>query len=461
MRTTTTESVTSTTSPPLLETHHAEVVVVGDSIAGIGVVQALLELGVDVILVPETFYAGGQASAAGVSSMDEQDGQGRMASRDVWPYSALVDTYRDSRHEADEIYGLPYYGRDNPASNFDSFGPTPLDVKIWLETVIADAPVVDFGVDGVLQHPNGVVYGIENAEGDQILATHVVDATEFQDLYPLVDGLEWEVASCVQNTTWTAVRHVDSTLYPPPEAVDQMREYHGSIVDDWINSFREQVQEEGYDFTTWGEFQQRPWTVRKEWGYREVAHGYSHINNNATDHPMTSGAIKDPLVRERTLLEAKARTYLYLWYQRYSLGLEARGIATDLGYQDVDQYLWHPGIPDEIEKHFAPIPYVREARTLSNPVMTWEDIKERDQVTEAEGFLWGYMADAHGCGAGDQSSGYGWFPVGTDTFDSGVPGFWPGMLRGSRVDAVVASSVRMQPAEYIGGYLLGEMIAGK
>ena len=71
------------------------------------------------------------------------------------------------------------------------------------------------------------------------------------------------------------------------------------------------------------------------------------------------------------------------------------------------------------------------------------------------------MADSHGCTSlpDETSSGYGLFEMATEIFmQDEVPGFWPGMARGARVDAVVASSVRMQPSEYIGGYFVGALI---
>lgn len=455
--TSTLPATTTTTYVPF--TISADAVVVGDSLAAAGVLLALQERGVDVLWIPETGYTGGQASAAGVSSMDEQDVSG-LLSRDVWPYSGMVDALRETRRGPDENAGVPYFGRDR---RFQEFGPTPLEVREYLDAQLVDVPRIEFDVVEVLSWDRGII-GVADVPGNIILTNNLVDATEFQDLYPLVEGLSWEVPQCVQNTTWTAVRHEDSTTYPGYWDDESVRAAYGDdVVDGWLDGFRSQVTVDGRPFfeqwDDWGP----PWSPYMEWQYRAVASNYSHVNNNGTDHGMTPEAITDEAVREVTLLAAKDKMFLWLWYQRWELGVEGFGIATDLGYQDVDQAYWSDVIPDDFEELFTPYPYVRQGRTLSDPVMTWETIKVRGEVREdATGLLWGYMADSHGCTSlsDETSSGYGLFEMVPEIFvQDEVPGFWPGMARGARVDAVVASSVRMQPSEYIGGYFVGTLIA--
>ncbi len=453
---TTTQPSVTTTTEALTWTVETDVLVVGDSIAAAGVLQAIGDE-LDVLWIPETGYTGGQAAAAGVSSMDEQDVMG-IVSRDVIPYSGLVDAYRSSRHEADVEYGRPYFGNSR---GYPEYGPSPLEVRDYLDGVLADVEQIEFTVADVLQEGN-VLTGVIDADGNVIIAATVVDATEFQDLYPMIEGLSWEVAECVQNTTWTVVRQEDSTVYPRPDAGDGVRAVYGDEkVDGWLEEFRAKVSLDGRsEFEGWGKFG-GVWSPEMEWEYRAVSNGYSHVNNNGSDSPMTAKAITDIEVREAVLLEAKARMFLFMWYQRYELGVDGHGFATDLGYQDVDQLYWSDAIPDELEKLFTPFPYIREARTLSDPVLIWSDIKERDHVgiPEGDGLAWGYRADSHGCGAKEQSSGYGLFIMGYDIFvQDEIVGFYPAMARGARVDAVVASSVRMQPSEYIGGFMVGELI---
>ena len=83
-------------------------------------------------------------------------------------------------------------------------------------------------------------------DGIEYTAAVVIDATEFSDLYPLVDGLDYEVgdpAGCVQDTTWLAIR----SWYPngrprpngaPQDAIAQIYSVYGSESDRWLDHFR-------------------------------------------------------------------------------------------------------------------------------------------------------------------------------------------------------------------------------
>ena len=119
-----------------------------------------------------------------------------------------------------------------------------------------------------------------------------------------------------------------------------------------------------------------------------------------------------------------------------------------------------PSIPNSFEQQFPPIPYVREARRLANPVMTWEDIRTRGIVAESSALARANGTDSHGCPVlPEQGSGYGMFGVDPGVFvQNEVSGFFPAVLRAARVDWIVASSVRMQPSEYAGGYAVGKLI---
>lgn len=443
-----------------------DVIVVGDSIAGAGVVQGLIENSdLTIGWITETGYVGGQASAAGVSAMDDADGAG-IQSRTVYPNSALVNTYRNSPHGPDPEYGNPmWHGHRNLGQ---AWGPNPLEVKTFLTnaTTHPNVTIITGFTPTAIHTRRGTITSITN--GQRILTTtQLVDATEFQDLYPLIPNLNWTIPNCIQDTTWVAVRHEDSTLYPAFRDIDRVRTVYGDEwVDEILTHYRSKITVDGLDEWQGWDGLEPPFTPSFEWGYREVSGGYSSLNW-FNDHPMTPLAVTDPATREATLAAAKTRTFVLLWYLRWELGETTHGLATDLGYQHVPQTVNAAAIPDNIERFFPPAPYIRQARTLTDPVMTWQDIHTRaraPQQIEAlpEGFMqWGYMSDSHGCTDPDQSSPHGLFSVPSDVFiPSDVEGFWPGMLRGARVDAVVASTLRMQPSEYIGGYHVAELIIG-
>lgn len=456
-------TVSSTTTTTLPE-REFDVVVVGDSIGGAGVVQALVESELSVLWIPETGYIGGQATAAGVSAMDDTDSAGYWV-RNQEPYAGLVDSYRSVRSGDDQEYGLAGFARYR--GTYDMYAPNAPEVRIYLESVTAGSNVVteEFEVSDVLVEDHKVV-GITNGS-ETIRARHVVDATEFQDLYPMVAGLKYETPSCIQDTTWLVPRHQDSTLYPAESAIEAVRSAYPQT-DQWLEYFSQKIPAVGGvdSWEGWDGLAVKPWSHDFEWSYRETSGGYTSLNH-FNDSRMLPEAITDNSVREKLLLEAKVKTFVQLWYIRWELGIKDHGIATDFGYDAIDQMYWSDVIPDSIEKFFAPIPYIRQGRTLANPVMTWDTIQERLKHSDAAPLvesaddymlLWGYFADSHGCDAGEKGSSFGLFPVTDEILYSNVQGFWPGMLRGSRVDEIVASSLRMQPSEYIGGYNVGSLI---
>jgi hypothetical protein len=81
-------------------------------------------------------------------------------------------------------------------------------------------------------------------------------------------------------------------------------------------------------------------------------------------------------------------------------------------------------------------------------------------VAEGSASAWANDTDSHGYPILlEQGSGYGRFGVDPGVFvQNEVSGFLPALLRAARIDWIVASSVRMQPSEYAGGYAAGKLI---
>ncbi|MEA3511866.1 MAG: FAD-dependent oxidoreductase, partial [Actinomycetota bacterium] len=273
--------------------------------------------------------------------------------------------------------------------------------------------------------------------------------------------LSWDVSSCVQDATWSVVRESDSRMFPPADAEATLRAVYGDdVIRQWIAGFEQRVSLDGIStFTSWSDVAARTWSPTFEWEYRRLAGGLSSVNHVGVNHPMTREAIIDPRVRESTLIAVKDKAYLYIWWEHHVLGVN-NGIATTQGFEGAIQMVDSPSIPNDVEQHFPPIPYVREARRLSNSVMTWEDIRVRGTVAEGSAFAWGNGTDSHGCPIPrEQASSYGVFGVDPGVFvQDDVSGFYPAMARAARVDWIVASSVRMQPSEYAGGYAVGNLI---
>ena len=207
---TTSPTTTQTTVPSV---SNYDVVVVGDGLGGATAAIAAARLGANVALLSPINYLGGQAGAAGVSTMDE--GSNHFVLRRSGIYGEL----------ATHVQSL--YGPDVGDCYFieDSLCPEPLVVDGFLRGVLTNSGVDIIPIttlDDVLQE-NGKVNGVV-AGGSTYNAEVVVDATEFSDLYPLVDGLNYEVGGadgCVQDTTWLAIR----AFYPisPGESSDATR----------------------------------------------------------------------------------------------------------------------------------------------------------------------------------------------------------------------------------------------
>jgi hypothetical protein len=161
---------------------------------------------------------------------------------------------------------------------------------------------------------------------------------------------------------------------------------------------------------------------------------------------------------------AKQRSYALLYYIQQVFGSANWSIDNDQGFDALAITQNDPEIPDSIEKHFPPTPYIRESRihlrgsgaTLTYSVMGGS----AKQTSVTNNILNGwYSTDFHqGCGV--PSPGVGWYKV---PFESAIPkttqGFLVAIPRMWDVDANVASSIRMHPYEVAGGQAIGA-IAG-
>ncbi|HEX5721408.1 MAG TPA: FAD-dependent oxidoreductase, partial [Acidimicrobiia bacterium] len=215
---TTTVPTTATTSPPSVLTY--DVVVVGDGLGGASAATAAARLGANVALLSPIGYLGGQAGAAGVSTMDE--GSNHFVQRRSGIYGELATSAQ------------ALYGPDVGDCYFieDSMCPEPIFIDGFFRGLVtqAGADVVSMStVTDVLQDGTSVTGVV--ADGSTYNAEVVIDATEFSDLYPMIEGLDYEVGStagCLQDTTWLAIRAWYSTpvvpeLFPAESVAQDLR----------------------------------------------------------------------------------------------------------------------------------------------------------------------------------------------------------------------------------------------
>ena len=488
--TTTTDDVTTTTTtipgpttptsgfPPTTigipppQAFDYDIVVVGDGLGGLGVAVTAARLGANVALLSEYAYLGGQAGSAGVSTMDE--GSNHSVLRRSGMYGELA-AFVQAIYPAGET-GDCYFVDD-------SLCPEPYFVDQFFRGALSDAGVDVHNIaelDGVLQVGNKVTGVL--ADGSTYNAAVVVDATEFSDLYPLVSGLAYELGSetgCVQDTTWLAIRswypsNPPEDLVPPREAAQQLFDVYGTEFDSWLESFRGSVLDVPDRGTTGPGI--TPWDVATETQYRALAdrRDYSTTDgvpsitrtgvNYANDYALSLAAIEIPATRISEFTAAIDKTYAYLWYLRWELGVTDWGIDTTQGYSAGQRMLWSPQIPDAIEVHMPLAPYVREGRRLAGV----ELLTSADLSNDVRGFhrfdnsvmLGGYFSDFHGCTEPESGAGFGLFEVPMGVFiPATIDGFMPGMARSASVARSAAAAVRTQPEEIWSGQAVGIIAA--
>ncbi|HKY48052.1 MAG TPA: FAD-dependent oxidoreductase, partial [Acidimicrobiia bacterium] len=426
-------STTASTEPPITTTSvtqpgqkEYDVIVVGDGMGGATAATVAARLGADTLLLSPIGYLGGQAGAAGVSTMDE--GGNRYVLRRAGVYKELVS------------YAQFKYGTGNVGDCYfidDPLCPEPLAVDEFFRSTLGveGVDIVPAGdITGVLQEGNRVTGVV--VDGIEYRAAVVIDATEFSDLYPLIDGLRYEVgdpAGCVQDTTWLAIRswypygQTPPQLVPPQDAMAQLYAIYGSESDRWLDHFRgEVVGNTGRPLGSGPTV--LPWDLDTETAYRALAEGRQEIPlipeapsitktgvNYANDSNVSVAAIEDPVIRQQEFRRALHVTYAFLWYLRWELGLADWGVANDMEFSKGTRMLWDDLIPDDLEANLPPFPYIREGRRLVadynlGAADLADSVRERHRFDDAV-MLGGYFTDFHGCPPTDEISGYGLFEV--------------------------------------------------
>jgi hypothetical protein len=365
----------------------------------------------------------------------------------------------------------------------DSMCPEPVFIDGFFRGIVtqagADLRPMSMASE-VLQDGNKVTGVV--VDGITYNAEVVIDGTEFSDLYPLVDGLNYEVGSdagCVQDTTWLAIRAWYSTpvvpeLIPAESVAQDLRNLYGGELDQWLEEFRTSVvlapdrEPDGP-----GVF---PWSIETETRYRALADRRELSSSNpvpevtrtgvnyANDYPLASAAIEDPGVREAEFRTALHKTYAFLWYLRWELGVTDWGVDSFQDYGRAQRLLWDDLIPDALERNLPPHPYVREGRRMA----TVQTLAPEDLANEVRGLhrfddsvmLGGYFSDFHGCLEEGAGQGFGLFEVPMGVFiPETIDGFMPGMARAAGVSRLAASAVRTQPEEIWSGEAIGIIAA--
>jgi hypothetical protein len=382
-----------------------DIVVAGAGTGGLGTALQAARLGARVLLLEETDWIGGQAAAAGVTSMDEDGVYGTYPVRERGLYREFHESLVAYYRSLDKDPFVAYYSNPQQEGGYE-----PKIVRAVLNALILEtrdrqlaeghAAVLDLclrtRVERVHRDGHRVIgvtcatAGATPAAGmtrTDVSCRVLVDATEYGDVLPLAgvpyrlsNGLGGTVSptSPIQDHTWLAV------VREYPEGVPaELRILEAPPgYDDYAARRFRKFQRHGVH--AWGAAAKgiqgpRDWRVYFAWRgmadtespLRGLASELRHTQcgfNGGNDYPVTAATCDDPDQRRRDERFGIERTLGVLHYFQHELGLEW-SVATDEGFDTPANRakMRSLGLRPDLERiavHLPPLPYVREARRM-------------------------------------------------------------------------------------------------
>jgi hypothetical protein len=418
-----------------------DVVVAGGSIGGIAAALQASRLGVSVLVVEPSEWIGGQAIAAGVSTMDDLS---RIRSGLYLEFVSKMKLYYDAM---DKPMGTCYW---DPRSL--AFEPS-VGQKILYE-MLAEARtqsgkpldlLLSSAVTEVARDGNTVTgVTVQKKRGSQKerekkteITCHVlIDATEYGDVLPLA-GAAYRAGNSVtpflnkdallQDITWVAVIRRYSGGIPPnlrvttplPGYEEAKRNYESYVSADGVNFKGVYPVELPVNFVSHNAYRGLP-DSSTPWSYDGSADNWKYITksgvNWGNDYPgkvsenedrgLTVEYLENEKVRAQVEKEAFIKTLHFIYYIQNELH-EKWSIADD---EYLNAELPAPlDLPEEwreIARRMPPIPYVRESRRavgdyiLTSAELLRNSLSYRDGQTSHEFddavAIGGYILDLHG-----------------------------------------------------------------
>jgi choline dehydrogenase-like flavoprotein len=349
-----------------------DVVVAGAGCGGVAAAIAAARMGASVALLEETDWIGGQATAAGVSTMDEAGFNttsgffAEFTDRVRVHYARLGKSVGTCASSPRKTCFEPSVGRRILQEMIDDTRAAGGVIDLHLRTRVTE----------VAREGNRIT-GVTLSGGRRLGTKVLIEATEYGDVLPLT-GEEYRAGRylnevrecCLQDITYTAVvkRYpggVPKELWmdtPPPGYGDEARA-----------RFRKFVAAEGKSDNS------RPWSWARHNSYRGVPdsaapgsytrNDFEKISktgvNNANDYAVTT-AIFDRTKRREIECGAKLLTLQFLYYMQHDLGQKDWAIANDEGYdtaynREENRCAEIPEAFRAIERQMPVMPYVRES----------------------------------------------------------------------------------------------------
>lgn len=404
-----------------------DVAVVGAGCGGAAAAIQAARLGMEVAVVEESDWVGGQMTGGGVSTMDDV----RLTRTGIYgEFLRRASAYYDARETP---VNTCYWGSDTFAFEPWVAQMALLDmmreaggVSLFMKTRVLEAKMKGGAVCAALLDKDG--------EKIELRAKVFIDATEAGDFIPLTGARyraghgdsSGEIDGVIQDITYVAV----IKRYPagvPEELKFRHRPPH---YEEYAPKFREIIAADGGSWPG-----DAPFNINVFKAYRgmpDISNPASPLIdcgrpetwplitrsavNWANDYPHHRGGLdgmparylEDKEYRREADREAMAKTLCFLFYMQNELGMADWSVDDRQGYGGWFGNDWREWdeMPDDFEpilRHFPPFPYIRESRRIAGvETMTVKDVIRdmklgRTLETKSNAIALGeYPTDIHG-----------------------------------------------------------------
>lgn len=481
---------------------NADVIIVGAGTGGTAAAIQAARDGVNVILLEETDWVGGQMLAAGVTSMD--------GGNPAWTggiYAEFIEKIKDHYQKKGKSIGTCYWSAYTTCFE-------PHVGKTILEQMIRSHPNISLRLRTQVlaaQTSNGAVTGLtvrQNGSTKSLTAKVVIDATEYGDIIPLTDAgyrsgnatnTQLNPNACIQDVTYLAVmkKYPDGVPQdlkistPPPGYSDDVKSIFQSVIHktgtatwtgaypvnwDVHNAYRgmpDSSSPGNYDAST-------PHAITKtgvNWANDYPRNAYASSNSPF----LSSKYLTDKTYRTQINCEAKLRTIQFIYYVQTELGQSNWAVANDEGYntpynREDNSCDIIPSSLKAIERNLPVMPYVRESnRGIGAMTLTGPDIKRIGTPPKgAKSFptsiaVGDYPNDLHGCNAMENletnmenttdTTGSGPFQIPIETLISKDVAGLIFAEKNISVSRLVNGATRLQPVTMVTGQAAGALAA--
>lgn len=479
-----------------------DVIIVGAGTGGCSAAIQAARMGTRVALIEETGWVGGQLTAAGVTTFDDQ-----RLNRSGF-YREYIDRLNALYHKMGVNNSICYWGADVISGSADV-------ERDLFETMLKEAGVRLFLHTSILSvhEKNGAVTGASFSRGSErfdITSKVLIDATECGDVLPLTSARyrvgnslspKIDLDASIQDITWVAAIHkVKGTVPDELRMTRKSAEYdsiHKRFTDVFVKNGNSWPHGYPYSIPTFNAYRAIP---DPDWNLPIIgdkATTWSNVTatslNWGNDYPgnvhempgLTVRYLEDKNYRRQVNAKALIRTLDLLYYYQTELGQSDWAVDTRIGYEKSgdDPKNVAASIPQgyqAVARSMPPIPYVRESRRIVGmKTLTAATIRRDSETGEAlnhfaESIAIGeYPVDVHGCrigkyleaDLGDQESDFpgnwkpGRFQVPLACL---IPEKLDGFLAAEKnisVSRMVNGSIRLHPITMLTGQAAGALAA--